>query len=793
LFLPEDVTLGIPEKELRVAREQGRADDTRWHVGQDGALAFIDGMTLPIRNQDGDIVGFSKFGRDVTERYLSEKRIAAQLALMNLLDPDVPFETIARRIMQTICENLGWEIGGLWRVRGNTIECIDYWHSADIDSEAAGKLCLEQRYETGVGLPGEVWESGRALWVPLFSDADRYPRAPLAERAGMRTAFAFPITTGGRVAGVMEFFSRRRREPEQALLPIMVLVGAQIGDFIERRRTEEALRESEERFRLMTETAQDAIFTIDEGSAITFCNAAVRRIFGYEPEELLGRPLEIIMPERLREGHRRGVERFLRTGQRSVPWTGIELTALHKDGHEFPCMISFGHWTIGDRTIFTGFARDATESVSAREELQRSLAHEQQASADAKAARFQLQRRADEEAAFRHLASALTGAVEMSDVLYEITNRATQVTRADGVYVERVVESGGKLLVEVVSSFGQGAPARGLRVDYPGSMTEEIMRAASPVILADMAHLGKSMAPYLAESCPDCEVLVTPLIADQDALGALVLLNGRSSGRRFRDDDIERARTLGDLASLALRRVRLMEREREAKERAEAAVRVRDETLGIVSHDLRNPLTKITLSADLLEEAPAEEQHELIENIRASARQMERLIQDLLDVARMESGILSVAQADMPTEDLLREVCDSNAHVAALKHQQITCLVEGELPTICADHDRLVQVFGNLIGNAIKFTPEGGSITVEASSDRNFVEFAVRDTGPGIPESERPNLFTPYWQAKKTAHLGSGLGLAIVRGIVEAHGGRVWAEQAPAGGAVFRFTIPAVK
>ncbi|HEX7706635.1 MAG TPA: PAS domain-containing protein, partial [Thermoanaerobaculia bacterium] len=95
LFLPEDVELGIPEKELRLAREQGRADDTRWHVGQDGALAFIDGMTLPIRNQKGDIVGFSKFGRDVTERYLSEKRIAAQLALMNLLDPDVPFETIA--------------------------------------------------------------------------------------------------------------------------------------------------------------------------------------------------------------------------------------------------------------------------------------------------------------------------------------------------------------------------------------------------------------------------------------------------------------------------------------------------------------------------------------------------------------------------------------------------------------------------------------------------------------------------------------------------------------------------
>jgi PAS domain S-box-containing protein len=793
LFVPEDVELEIPEKELRIASGQGRADDTRWHMRQDGDLVFIDGITHPIRNQNGDIVGFSKFGRDVTERYLSEKRVAAQLALMNLLDPEVPFETIARRIMQTICENLRWEIGGLWTVRGDTIECIDFWHSPDIDSDAARKLCLEQRCESGVGLPGEVWESGRALWVPMFSDAERYSRVPLAAGAGMRTAFAFPITTGGRVVGVMEFFSRKRREPEQALLPIMVLVGAQIGDFVERRRTEQSLRESEERFRLMTETAQDTIFTIDESSTVTFCNAAVRRMFGYEPEELLGKPLEMIMPERFREGHRRGVERFLRTGERSVPWTGIELAALHKDGHEFPCTISFGHWTTGERTIFTGFARDSSESARAREELQQALEHEQQASADAEAARFQLERRADEEAAFRHLASALTGAAEMSDVLYEITNRATKVTRADGVYVERVIESGGKLLVEVVSSFGPGAPARGLRIAYPGSMTEEIMREGAPIILADMAHLGKDMAPYLADSCHDCEVLITPLIAEEDALGALVLLNSGSSGRRFRDGDVVRARTLGDLASLALRRVRLMEREREAKERAEAAVRVRDETLGIVSHDLRNPLTKITLSADLMRELPAEEQHELIENIRASARQMERLIQDLLDVARMESGVLSVAQVVMTTESLLREVCDSHAQVAALKHQKITCLVNGELPTICADHDRLVQVFGNLIGNAIKFTPEGGSITVEATHKDSFVEFTVSDSGPGIPESELPNLFTPYWQSKKTAHLGSGLGLAIVRGIVEAHGGRVSAARGPAGGAAFSFTIPAVK
>jgi signal transduction histidine kinase len=219
-------------------------------------------------------------------------------------------------------------------------------------------------------------------------------------------------------------------------------------------------------------------------------------------------------------------------------------------------------------------------------------------------------------------------------------------------------------------------------------------------------------------------------------------------------------------------------------------VRVRDETLGIVSHDLRNPLTKIALSADLLTDAPVEEQRELVETIRSSARQMQRLIQDLLDVARMETGSLSVAKDEVDAATLVREMGESNAPIARQKEQKIVCRVADDLPMICGDRERLVQVFGNLIGNAIKFTPERGTVTMDVKRAGRNVEFTVADTGPGIPEADLKRVFTPYWQAKKTAHMGAGLGLAIVRGIVEAHGGKVWAENGPGGGAVFRFTIP---
>ncbi|MEO8034406.1 MAG: PAS domain S-box protein [Acidobacteriota bacterium] len=786
-----DRRTGRPEEELALALRNGRADDTRWHVRKDGSLFFGDGVTTALRDETESIVGFAKIVRNITDRYRTEQRLAAQLALTNLLNEEQPFGAMARRFLQIICENLGWQIGILWRVdeKSGTTRSSELWHVSSIDERLARQLCENLSMSAGEGLPGRVMASGQPVWISDFREGV-FPRRAQLVAAGMAGAFAFPIRSEGRVIGVMEFFSREQREPDQALMPVMTLIGAQIGDFIDRRRTAQALRESEERYRVVSETAQDAIFTIDSDSRILFCNRAVSKLFGYAPEELIGRELDVIIPTGLRQSHRRGIARFLHTGEKHIPWTGVELPALRKDGSEIPVEISFGVWTEGEQTIFTGFARDISERQKVRQELELSLEHEQQARADAEAARAQLERRAEEESAFRHLASALTGAVEMTEVLYEITNRATLVTRADGVYVERI--SGADRTVEVVSSFGRGAPPRGTRVPYPGSMTEEIIEGGLPVILADMQSFGRHMAPYLVRTCENCEVLVTPLIADNEPLGALVLLNNRQSGRQFLEPDVLRARTLGDLASLALRRVRLMEREREAKEQAEAAVRVRDETLGIVSHDLRNPLTRISLSADLLVDSPPEEQPELIETIRNAARQAQRLIQDLLDVARVEAGGLSVEKRPLDVGQLVNEACDTNRAIAAQKRQQILCLLGDCLPELSADRDRLLQVFGNLIGNAMKFTPEDGTITVEAQTTRsaNEVTFRVRDSGPGIPPSDLKSVFSPYWQARKTAHLGAGLGLAIVRGIIEAHGGTVWAENAAGGGAIFTFTIP---
>jgi hypothetical protein len=149
---------------------------------RDGARAFVDGVTSPLR-RNGGARGFSKICRDITERYLTEQHLAAQLALTTVLSREEPVATTAREVMRIICENLRWDIGALWKVEGMAIRCIDYWHAAHVDGATTDDLCRDQGFARGEGLTGRVWESGTALWIPRLQEEDGLPRLPLASRA----------------------------------------------------------------------------------------------------------------------------------------------------------------------------------------------------------------------------------------------------------------------------------------------------------------------------------------------------------------------------------------------------------------------------------------------------------------------------------------------------------------------------------------------------------------------------------------------------------------------------------
>lgn len=226
------------------------------------------------------------------------------------------------------------------------------------------------------------------------------------------------------------------------------------------------------------------------------------------------------------------------------------------------------------------------------------------------------------------------------------------------------------------------------------------------------------------------------------------------------------------------------------------ATRLRDEVLGIVSHDLRSPLNTIMLSSELLlglEPEGAETgdlERRQLGVIKRSVEQMNRLIQDLLDVARMEAGRLPMACQPLRVGPLLSEVVELHRAQIEAKSLRLESALPAELPPVLADRERVLQVFSNLIGNAAKFTPAGGRIFLRAERHGREVRFSVTDTGPGIAPEQIEHIFDPFWQAQRGAREGAGLGLPIAKGIVDAHGGRVWVESEEGVGSTFYFTLP---
>ena len=248
-------------------------------------------------------------------------------------------------------------------------------------------------------------------------------------------------------------------------------------------------------------------------------------------------------------------------------------------------------------------------------------------------------------------------------------------------------------------------------------------------------------------------------------------------------------------AAAVLTVTRLVRRERRARAVAEAAVLSRDQVVSIVSHDLRSPLNTVSMAASLLLEigpsvqdwGPAQRQLEMIK--RGSDR-MNRMIQDLLDVARIESGGLAIERAPVAVEPLMDEVAAMLRPDVERRGQRLDRRVAAGLPAVSADRDRLLQVFANLVDNAVKFTPAGGTITVTAEGDQRAVRFCVSDTGSGIPPEQVPHLFDRFWQAARSDRRGIGLGLSIVKALVEAHSGQMAVESEPGHGTTFRFSVP---
>jgi PAS domain S-box-containing protein len=292
-----------------------------------------------------------------------------------LAETDRPVEVYAD-LLEAIGSALGWELGAVWEIGAGDerLRCVCTWHAG---AGAPEFQALSERIalDAGEGLPGRVLASGKPIWIVDVPEDANFPRARVARQSGLHAAFGFPLRSPRGVVGVMEFFSRELREPDERLLRTMSVLGSQVGQFVARRHAEEEVRTSESRLRAMLESALDAVVTMDHRGRVVGWNHAAETTFGYRADEAVGRDMaELIVPPGLRAAHRKGLARFLETSQPVLLDRRLELTGRHKNGAEFPIELAITRIGLPGPATFTGYLRDITDRKRADEELRASRA-----------------------------------------------------------------------------------------------------------------------------------------------------------------------------------------------------------------------------------------------------------------------------------------------------------------------------------------------------------------------------------------------------------------------------------
>ena len=234
------------------------------------------------------------------------------------------------------------------------------------------------------------------------------------------------------------------------------------------------------------------------------------------------------------------------------------------------------------------------------------------------------------------------------------------------------------------------------------------------------------------------------------------------------------------------------EGERIARAEAERLARARADVVAVVARDLRNPLNVIASAVQLLldEAASADQQRHVLRITERATARMNRLIGDLLEATRLEAGRLTFELTDVGVGEIARDAEVAFRHAAAERRIRLAVRAPGRRCFVRADAGRVQQAIGNLIANALKFTDAGGEVIASAEAADTEVAFRVADTGPGIDPRHQAHLFDRFWQGRGGDRRGVGLGLAITKGIIDAHGGRIWVESTPGTGATFCFTLP---
>lgn len=648
-------------------------------------------------------------------------------------------------------------------------------------------------------LPGGPWPepTRQCLLLPVLQPGQQRPAAILIVGISPRRRFDeaycrfLDLAADQIAAALQESACAGEKKDNRAAeldattqsLPEAVAVNTDITDHI---RTEEALRNSEARKQAILTSALDGIITMGHHGRILEFNSAAERIFGYARADVIGRPLEeVIIPPRLREAHRRGLERFLETGRSSILDQRVEMPAMRADGSEFPAELTVTCSQVQDEPpFFTGYLRDITGRKEAEAGLQE----------------------AQQRASFLARASALLAAssLDLEEMLQQVADLAASHL-ADWCTVQLAGEDD---TVERVATAHRNPDkakwARTLARHYP--FDPEAPHGVVAVIRTGQSALYETVTDdMLAATAQDethlkllrhlglTSAMVVPLQVHGHILGAITFASA-DSDRHYTETDMELAQELAHRAATSVHNARLYQEAKQARAHAEEMTRLKSAFLENMGHEVRTPLTGIIGFASTLAPRLSGKERDFAQRIERNGVRLMDTIDAVLSLSQLEAR-----QTELHTEvvPVAKEVRQIALRMQPRARQQelafsVTVAPDAEAAHAALDRGALNSILHNLIDNAIKFTDEG-SIDVMVEADATHVQVHVDDTGTGIDAAFRPHLFDPFRQASSgwnRSHEGVGLGLPVAQRLAALMNGEIRVQSEQGQGSRFTLCLP---
>lgn len=499
------------------------------------------------------------------------------------------------------------------------------------------------------------------------------------------------------------------------------------------------LKLSEEKFKGFMESSYDAIVLVDSKSNIIFLNQQVLNWFGYTTNELIGQPIEILIPERYRETHVKHRNDYMIHPESRGMGRNLDLWARRKDGSEFPVDIAISPLPTGNEPIVSAVIRDITE-MKRVERQQKFL-------------------------------------LEMNRILTQTVDYQERLQIIVNIMVPKFADWSSISMIE-----DDQLKLKAVSCNDPAETNKTLVLPTS--------RAAELLIDYAEHEVPASKKAIIPFQIQGKKIGSISLVMS-DSGRNFSKADLMFAEIVVNRSTLFIENARLY---KEAKE----AIKMREDVVAIVSHDLKNPLGSISLSTQVLEKKKPEGISDeawnnlktKIDIIKNATEKATSLIKNILDLSKIESGTLIIEKKNTDITSLTSSIVDMLKPMADEKNIKIETWFQIDDPIISCDPEKISQALLNLIGNAMKFTSNGGIIKINVATEQSNLRFSIQDSGHGIAKEDLPHLFDRYWQARVTHKLGTGLGLSIVKGIVDVHGGKIWVESELGHGSTFHFTLP---